>query len=162
MRIVQAAIDVNAGLPRRALTKARGLVTDLAGKTVALLGVAFKPNTDDIRSAASLPLAHLLQEEGAALRVYDPVAMDNFRREFPDLQYCRSAYEAAEGADICILVTEWNEFRQLDFVHLAKIMNARNFLDCRNVYSREHVSQSGFAYDSFGRPDRSAREEAER
>ncbi len=162
MRIVQAAIDVNAELPRRALAKAREMVADLAGKTVALLGVAFKPNTDDIRSAASIPLARLLQEEGAALRVYDPVAMDNFRRQFPDLRYCRSAYEAAEGTDLCVLVTEWNEFRQLDFVHLAKIMHARNFLDCRNVYSREHVSQSGFAYDSFGRPVRSGREGTER
>jgi UDPglucose 6-dehydrogenase len=152
MQIVQAAIDVNAGLPRRALNKAKGLVPDLAGKTVALLGVAFKPNTDDIRSAASIPLARLLQEEGATLRIYDPVAMDNFRQQFPDLHYCRSAYEAAEGTDLCLLVTEWNEFRQLDFAHLAKIMHARNFLDCRNVYSWQHVSQSGFAYDSFGRP----------
>jgi UDPglucose 6-dehydrogenase len=151
MRIVQAAMDVNAELPHRALAKARALVPDLTGKTVALLGVAFKPNTDDIRSAASIPLAALLREAGAELRVYDPVALDNFREVHPDLTYCTSAYDAAEGADLCILVTEWNEFRQLDFAHLAKIMRGRSFLDCRNVYTHKHLQQNGFAYESFGR-----------
>ena len=82
----------------------------------------------------------------------DPVAMDAFRRHFPDLTYCESAYDAATGADLCVLVTEWNEFRRLDFAHLAKIMKGRAFLDCRNVYDQEHASRHGFAYESFGRP----------
>jgi UDPglucose 6-dehydrogenase len=153
MRIVRAAIQVNAELPQRALAKARGLVGDLSGRTVALLGLAFKPNTDDIRQAASIPLVRLLLEAGARLRAYDPVAQDNFRRLFPDLTYCRDAYETAAGADLCILVTEWNEFRQLDFTHLAKVMVGDAFLDCRNVYNRQHVGQSGFRYDCFGRPE---------
>ena len=152
MHIVQAAINVNAILPGRALAKARQLVPDLQGKTVALLGVAFKPNTDDVRSAASIPLTQLLLDAGAKVRAYDPVAMEQFKRHFPDITYCESAYDAATGADLCILVTEWNEFRQLDFIHLAKIMTGRAFLDCRNVYDHELVGGSGFAYECFGRP----------
>jgi len=151
MRIVRAAIDVNAELPSRAVAKAQELTGGLEGKTVALLGLAFKPNTDDIRSAASLKLTELLREAGAVIRAYDPVAMDPFRESFPDLTYCESGYEAATGADLCILVTEWNEFRQLDFLHLAKIMKERAFLDCRNVYNFAHVAASGFKYDCFGR-----------
>jgi len=152
MRLVRAAIDINTELPHRALAKASGLVSQFEGKTVTLLGVAFKPNTDDIRSAASIPLTRLLLEAGAQIRVYDPVAMPQFRDIFPDLTYCNSAYEAASDSDLCILVTEWNEFRQLDFHHLAKIMKNRAFLDCRNVYNHAHVAASGFSYDSFGRP----------
>jgi UDPglucose 6-dehydrogenase len=153
MRVVQAAIDINAELPQRAFAKAQNLAGDLAGKKVALLGVAFKPNTDDIRSAASIPLTRALLNAGAQISAYDPVAMANFREIFPDLNYCDSAYAAATGTDLCILVTEWNEFRQLDFGRLAKIMRDRAFLDCRNVYDREHVAEHGFRYACFGQPD---------
>ncbi len=153
MRIVQAAMEVNAELPQRALVKARELLGDIGGKTVALLGVSFKPNTDDIRSAASIPLTRLLLADGAQLRIYDPVALLPFQELFPDLTYCDSAYATATGADLCILVTEWNEFRQLDFKQLAEVMRGKAFLDCRNVYSRAHVAVGGFSYASFGRPD---------
>ena len=153
MRIVTAAIDVNAELPHRAFAKAQQLVPDLAGKTVALLGVAFKPNTDDIRSAASIPLTRALLAAGARINAYDPVAMPNFREVFADLNYCDSTFEAVTGADLCILVTEWNEFRQLDFEQLAKVMRERAFLDCRNVYNHKHVAGYGFRYACFGRPD---------
>ncbi|MFO7654651.1 MAG: UDP-glucose/GDP-mannose dehydrogenase family protein [Candidatus Krumholzibacteriia bacterium] len=152
--LVEAAMAVNAGLPDRALAKARALVGGFEGRTVALLGVAFKPNTDDIRSAASLRIARLLLEGGAEIRVHDPVAMPNFREVFPDIEYSDSPYQACEGADLAILVTEWNQYRQLDFHHLGRIMKGRSFLDCRNVYSQEYVSEFGFAYDSFGRPPR--------
>ena len=80
--------------------------------------------------------------------------MENFKLFYPDLTYCKSPYEACENADICILVTEWNEFRQLDFNHLTKVMTGRAFLDCRNVYSFEHLRGVDFAYDCFGRIDR--------
>ncbi|HOX24945.1 MAG TPA: UDP-glucose/GDP-mannose dehydrogenase family protein [Candidatus Krumholzibacteria bacterium] len=153
MSIVEAAVAVNAGLPERAIAKARDLLGDFAGKTVALLGLSFKPNTDDIRCAGSRPIARRLLDGGARLRVHDPVAMDNYRRVFPEPTYCKSAYDACEGADLAILVTEWNEYRQLDFDHLGEIMKARRLLDCRNVYSRELVAPFGFTYRSFGRPE---------
>jgi len=153
MTIVEAAIAVNAGLPERAIAKARRLVGEFRGKTVALLGLSFKPNTDDIRCAPSRQLVQQLRDGGAHLRVHDPVAMDNYRQVFPDLTYCKSAYDACQGADLAILVTEWNQYRQLDFNHLAEIMRSRSFLDCRNVYSRELVVPFGFNYCSFGRPE---------
>jgi len=152
MSIVEAAIAVNAGLPARAVAKARDLLPDLQGKTIALLGLAFKPNTDDIRCAGSRQLVAMFQDAGAALRVHDPVAMDNFRQAHPELSYCRNAYEACAGADLAVLVTEWNQYRQLDFNHLGEVMNGRRFLDCRNVYSQDYVAPYGFDYRSFGRP----------
>jgi UDPglucose 6-dehydrogenase len=152
MTIVESAIAVNAGLPARAVAKARELLPDLQGKTVALLGLAFKPNTDDIRCAGSRQLVAMFTDAGATLRVHDPVAMDNFRQAHPELTYCRNAYEACEGADLAVLVTEWNQYRQLDFNHLAEIMNDHAFLDCRNVYAHDRVAPFGFRYRSFGRP----------
>jgi len=157
MSIVRAAIDVNAGIPARAVAKAEALAGDLAGRTVALLGLAFKPNTDDIRSAASVELVRLLKERGCTLRVHDPAAMDNFRLCHPDLVYCGSPYETGAGADVCILVTEWNQYRQLDFERLAATMTGNVFLDCRNVYDRVHLEKFGFLYDCFGRASQRSR-----
>ncbi len=154
--IVEAAIAVNAGLPGRAIGKARQMLPDFQGKTVALLGLAFKPNTDDIRCAGSRQITQSLLEAGANLRVHDPVAMDGFKKIHPDLTYAKSAYDACEGADLAILITEWNQYRHFDFSHLASIMNAPRFLDCRNVYSQEYVAEFGFEYRSFGRPQLNA------
>ena len=151
MSIVQAAINVNAELPVRAVEKIRGLIGDLSGKTVGLIGLAFKPNTDDIRSAASLELVRLLTEAGVNVRAHDPAAMENFKLFYPDLTYCSSPYEACEAADVAVLVTEWNQYRQLDFNWLAEAMNGKAFLDCRNVYDHEHLARYGFSYDCFGR-----------
>ncbi len=152
MSIVRAAIGVNAALPGTALDKARELVPDLSGRTVALLGLSFKPNTDDIRDAPARALVAGLQDAGATLRVHDPVAMDNFREIHPDLMYCDGPYHAAEGADLVVLVTEWNEYRQLDLARLAGLVAGKNFLDCRNVYRRDMMDEHGIAYRSFGRP----------
>ncbi len=156
MKIVRAAIDVNAALPAAAFAKARRLLP-AGADTVALLGVSFKPNTDDIRSAASRPLVRLLLGAGLKVRAHDPVAMPMFREEFPQLVYADSAYDAAAGAHLCILVTEWNEYRQLDFARLGAAMAHRAFLDCRNVYDHERLAAHGFAYDGFGRPAAGAR-----
>jgi UDPglucose 6-dehydrogenase len=151
MTIVRAAIGVNAAIPARAVAKAEALAGDLRGRTVAMLGLAFKPNTDDIRQAASLELVKLLQERGCRLRVHDPAAMDNFKLFHPDLHYCQSPWEACEGADVCILVTEWNEYRRLDLDRLKATMAGDVFLDCRNVYDLPQLQKHGFRYDCFGR-----------
>ncbi|MBM4129865.1 UDP-glucose/GDP-mannose dehydrogenase family protein [bacterium] len=153
MSIVRAAIAVNAAIPARAVAKAEALAGDLRGRTVALLGLAFKPNTDDIRQAASLELVKLLKERGCRLRAHDPAAMENFKLFHPDLHCCGSPWEACEGADICILVTEWNEYRRLDLGRLKSIMAGDVFLDCRNVYDLPQVQKHGFRYDCFGRAD---------
>ncbi len=152
MSIVRAAIAVNDGLPGRALEKAQRLIGDPAGKIVALFGASFKPNTDDVRAAPSHELVRLFTEAGATVRVTDPVALDNFRRLHPDLTYCANPYQAAEGAHLCCLVTEWNEYRQLDLERLAGLVADRAFLDCRNVYNEKMLAAHGFRYDSFGRP----------
>lgn len=154
MSIVRAAIGVNAGLPGLAMDKARELCPDLGGKTVALLGLSFKPNTDDIRDAPSRGLVDLFRDAGAELRVHDPVAMDNFRGIEPDLLYCDGPYHAVEGADLVCLVTEWNEYRQLDLERLESLVADKAFLDCRNVYNEEILERHGFRYASFGRPRR--------
>ncbi len=152
MSIVEAAIAVNAELPARAVSKAREMLPSFDGRTVAMLGLSFKPNTDDIRCAGSRQIVQTLLDEGATLRVHDPVAMDNFREVYPDLNYCKNAYEACQDADLVFLVTEWNQYRQLDFAHLGELMQGRRFMDCRNVYSHQHVAEFGFEYRSFGRP----------
>jgi UDPglucose 6-dehydrogenase len=153
MSIVRAAIGVNAELPARALAKAEALTGGLQGRTVALLGLAFKPNTDDIRSAPALEIVAGLKALGCTIRAHDPAAVANFRAFHEDLNYCRNPYEACAGADIVILVTEWNQYRQLDFETIAASVRGKAFLDCRNVYNRPHLERFGFRYDCFGRAD---------
>ena len=94
-----------------------------------------------------------LRERQVKLRAHDPAAMENFRRMHPDLTYCNSPYEACARADLCILVTEWNQYRQLDFNWLGETMTGKAFLDCRNVYDRARLEKYGFKYDCFGRAD---------
>lgn len=151
MAIVRAAIARNEELPKLAFAKGKAMLP-AGGDTVALLGCAFKPNTDDIRAAASRPLTRLLLDAGMKVKVCDPVALPMFREVFPEIVPCGSPYEAAEGAHLCILVTEWNEYRQLDLARLGAAMAHRALLDCRNVYDRARVTAQGFAYDCFGRP----------
>ena len=153
MSIVRAAIGVNADLPARALAKAETLTGGLQGRTVALLGLAFKPNTDDIRSAPALELVARLKALGCTVRAHDPAAMPNFKAFHADLVYCRNPYEACAGADLVILVTEWNQYRQLDFEAISAEVAGKAFLDCRNVYNRPHLERFGFKYDCFGRAD---------
>ncbi len=150
--LVRAAHSINQELTDRALEKLANGLGGLKDKVVGLLGLAFKPNTDDLREAPAIRLVHDLLGKGARVRVFDPVAMENFRRivKVP-VEYGKNAYEAAEGCDALVLVTEWNEFRELDFERLKEIMRGNVFVDCRNVYSPERMKGTGFAYESFGR-----------
>jgi len=150
--LIRAAHTINHGLVDRAMEKLKQRVGDLSGKQVGLLGLAFKPNTDDLREAPALRIVHELLKAGARVRVYDPIAMDNFRKSVKaPVEYGKNAYETAEGCDALVLVTEWNEFRQLDFAKLKKLMRGNVFIDCRNVYSPERLEKTGLVYDSFGR-----------
>jgi UDPglucose 6-dehydrogenase len=150
--LISAAHAVNSALPRRAMEKLSRALGSLNGTSIALLGLAFKPNTDDLREAPSLHLVHELLQAGARVRVFDPVAMDNFRKHIKaPVEYGKNAYETASGADAVVLVTEWNEFRELDFQRLKKQMRGNVFVDCRNVYLPARVEGEGFVYESFGR-----------
>jgi UDPglucose 6-dehydrogenase len=125
---------------------------NLAGKTVAVWGLAFKPRTDDVREAPSLVLIRQLLDAGAKVRVFDPEALDNVKQIFGDaITYCDRAYGTAEGADALAVVTEWQEFRNPDFEILGRLMNRRVIVDGRNLYDPAQMLELGFAYASVGR-----------
>lgn len=151
-QLLRAVMDINRDQRRRVLVHLRELLGSLRGKTIGLLGLSFKPNTDDIREAAAIDLAHMLANEGANLRAYDPVAMENAHRLLDGVKFCNDAYEVAAGADALILVTEWNEFKQLDMPRLYASMRRKIFLDGRNVYDPSEMRAHGFEYRGIGRP----------
>jgi UDPglucose 6-dehydrogenase len=124
----------------------------LAGKKIALLGIAFKAETDDIRDAAALTVIPELQRRGAAIAAFDPVAMENGRQAFQSVQWCADAYSAAIGADAVVILTEWNVFRGLDLKRLARDMRAPVMVDFRNLFTVSDVKDSGLTYHSIGRP----------
>lgn len=151
-QLLRAVMDINRDQRRRVVVQLRELVGNLRGKTIGMLGLSFKPNTDDIREAAAIDLAHMLSNEGANLRAYDPVAMENAHRILDGVKFCADAYEVAAGADGIILVTEWNEFKQLDMPRLYDSMRRKVFLDGRNVYEPGEMRAHGFEYRGVGRP----------
>jgi len=151
MRMISASMDVNDELVDRALAKAEAHAGSLDGKRVALLGLAFKPNTDDVREAPALRLVPGLRERGATVVACDPEATANFLAHIGDLELCDGPYECAQGADVVMLVTEWNPYRELDLERMLQAMRGNTFIDCRNVYARERLESLGFQYDCFGR-----------
>jgi|SRR5215213_1289846 len=151
VRIAKAAIQVNE-LQRCVVNeKVKSLIPDLNGKCIAILGLAFKPETDDIREAPSLKIIDDLQEHGATIRVFDPAASNVARRVLKRVEFCADEYDAAFGADALVLVTEWNQFRNLDFDRLKSVMKSLNVVDLRNVYDPEAMKGLGFKYIAMGR-----------
>ncbi|HEX4805809.1 MAG TPA: UDP binding domain-containing protein, partial [Conexibacter sp.] len=136
---------------RRVIGKLQKHLGSLAGKTIALLGLAFKPDTDDMREASSLVLAARLQADGASVRAYDPIAEEEARRLMPGVEFAPSALEALEGADAAVLVTEWGEFRALDWSAAAQAMRGRLVIDGRNALDAAAVRAAGFAFEGIGR-----------
>src|SRR6185295_5657145 len=152
MQIARAAATVNQEQRMRMVEKVRlALDGDLKGKTIALLGLSFKPNTNDIREAPSLPIAQRLLAEGAVVRVYDPAAMEEATRIVEGMIPCQDAYDVAQDADALILMTEWNQFRNLDLEKLRSILRRPVFIDLRNVYDPAKMVAMGFRYVSVGR-----------
>ena len=152
MRVLKAVEEVNDKQKRVLFDKlARHLGGELSGKVVALWGLAFKPETDDMREAPSLVLIDLLLEAGCKVKVYDPVAMDECRRRIGDrVEYCRDKYEAAVDAEALLLVTEWKEFRVPSWEVLKKAMRGKVVIDGRNIYDREEMARNGFEYECIG------------
>ena len=152
-RLVEATVAVNdarkSSMAARVMQAAGGSVH---GKTIAVLGLTFKPETDDMRDAPSLPIVSRLAEEGAAIRAYDPVGNDLARPMLPDsVTFCADAYEAVTGADILVLITEWNEFRALAPTRLRELMRGRLLMDLRNVFDPAAMQAAGFDYRGIGR-----------
>src|ERR1700722_12958384 len=153
LRIVEAVAVVN---DQRKRAMARKVVAALdgsvRGKTVAVLGLTFKPNTDDTRDSPAIPLITALQDLGAVVRGYDPAAMEAAKAQLPDVVYCGSAYEAAEGAEAVVIATEWEQFRALDLDRLRSVMAAPVIVDLRNIYRAEEMKRANFRYLAVGRP----------
>ncbi|MBN1936471.1 MAG: UDP-glucose/GDP-mannose dehydrogenase family protein, partial [Anaerolineae bacterium] len=150
-QLLRAVIEINRFQRRWAIHQLRAWLGGLDGCTVGLLGLAFKPNTDDMRSAPSVEVAHLLCTEGARVKAYDPAAMDNARRLLPDVELCPDAYALAEGCDALIVVTEWNEFKHLDKARLRAAMKQPYLIDGRNIYDAQEMTKIGFVYWAMGR-----------
>ena len=150
-QLLTAVIEVNELQKRRVIGKLQKHLGSLVGKTVALLGLAFKPDTDDMREAASLVLAARLQADGARVRAYDPIAEHEARKLMFGVEFADSALGALAGADACIIVTEWPEFAELDWAAAADAMKGRVVIDGRNFADTKAVLASGFAYEGIGR-----------
>jgi UDPglucose 6-dehydrogenase len=150
-QLLTAVIEVNELQKRRVIGKLQKHLGSLVGKTVALLGLAFKADTDDMREASSLVLAARLQADGARVRAYDPVAEHEARKLMVGVEFADTALEALAGADACIIVTEWPEFAELDWAAAADAMNGRVVIDGRNFVDAKAVRASGFAYEGIGR-----------
>jgi len=151
-RIVKTVVEVNderkATMHERVL---RALGGELKGKRVAVLGVAFKPNTDDMRDAPSIPLVKGLQDQGATVAAFDPAAMGHAKDLMPDVEFTNDAYAAAKDADALVVVTEWDEFRAIDLERIARTMKGNVLVDLRNVYDRAEAEEAGFDYSGLGR-----------
>lgn len=150
-QMLRAVMEINYDQRKRVLQKLRELLVSFRGKVVGVLGLSFKPNTDDMRDAPSIEIIHLMQHEGAEIRAYDPVATDNASRVLKDVTYCDNPYAVAEGADALILITEWNEFKQLDMKRVAASMRQPVLFDGRNIYDPEKMRALGFTYRAVGR-----------
>ncbi|BCA59590.1 UDP-glucose dehydrogenase family protein [Sphingomonas sp. HMP6] len=156
VRIVEAVVQVNdtrkRAMGRKVITALGGDgVSGARGKTVAVLGLTFKPNTDDMRDAPSLAIVQSLLDAGVSVRAHDPEGMEIAKGMMPEIAYCRDAYEAAAGADAVVIVTEWDIYRALDLKRLAGTMAAPVMVDLRNVYPPSDAEKAGFAYSSIGR-----------
>jgi len=152
-RLLKEVERINADQKAHFLKKIRDTLWIVKDKTIAVLGLAFKPNTDDMRSAPSVEIIRPLLQEGARIRAYDPKAMAKARELLPDIRYCQNAYAAATGAEALVICTEWDEFRNLDLARLHKVMAHPIVIDGRNVFDPKKMAEAGFVYKSIGRPE---------
>jgi UDPglucose 6-dehydrogenase len=153
LRVVEAAIEANGAQKAKMVKKIRDMLGGSeAGKTIAVLGLTFKPETDDMRDSPSVTIIPALLEKGAVIRAHDPQGMDEARRLLPDaIVYAENSYEACTGADAVIVMTEWNQYRALDLDRIGSLMKQKIFIDLRNVYQPDLVREKGFVYAGVGR-----------
>lgn len=151
-QLLHAVMEINRNQRRRVVWRLRKSLGSLTDKTIGILGLSFKPNTDDIREAPALEVIHLLENEGAKIKAYDPQAMENARPALPKVALCKTPYEVADGVDALVLAVEWNEFKQLDLQRVFSLMHNPLILDGRNIWDSEKMRSIGFKYYSVGRP----------
>ena len=149
--IVDAVIEVNQRQGQHMIAKIKRLVGNLDGKTIAVLGLAFKPETDDMREAPALGIIRNMLDDGAKVRAYDPVAMSEAKKLLSDIEYADDEYAAVTGADALVFVTEWNQFRALDLARIRDLMTTPKVADLRNIYDPEDMKELGFEYVGVGR-----------
>ncbi len=152
LSIVKAVSDANDRRKLRMAKKVVDAIGDISGKTIAVLGLAFKPNTDDMRDAPSLTIIPQLQKNGATIRAYDPESMDEAKHSLEHIHYADGPYDCVEGADALVILTEWDQFRALDMKRIKEALNSDIIVDLRNIYRPEDVRSLGFKYVSVGRP----------
>jgi UDPglucose 6-dehydrogenase len=150
-QLLRGVLEINRDQRRRLVQKLRDTLGTLDEQVVGILGLAFKPNTDDMREAPAVEVIHLLQNEGAVVRAYDPVAMANAKSILDGVTFCENAYEAAQGADALVICTEWNEFKHLDMDWIKQAMRRPVIVDGRNIYDPEAMRALGFTYRGVGR-----------
>jgi UDPglucose 6-dehydrogenase len=152
-QIIEAVLRVNDEIKQRMVGKViEALGGSVRGKSIGILGLAFKPETDDMRDSPTIPLINGLQKEGAKIRAYDPHAMENAKKFFENVAFCHDTYETADGADALVIATEWNEFRALNLDRVKKLLKQPVIIDLRNVYDPQRMKSEGFTYVSVGRP----------
>jgi len=153
MRIVEAVIGVNKDQRTKVVKKIEERLGPLEGKVIGVLGLSFKPNTSDVRESPALDIVRSLLEQGAWVKAYDPEGMNEFKRFINDqaLSFCSNPYEVAKKAEALVVVTEWNEFRNLDFARLKKLLARPVVIDSRNIYEPERMAELGFEYVGVGR-----------
>ena len=150
-QLLQAVMEINAFQRKHVTLKLNEIMGEVTGKTIGMLGLAFKENTDDIRESPATDIAQHLLDQGAVVQAYDPVAMENTMREIPNIAMCNDPYEVAQGADGLVVATPWNEFKQLDMARIAESMKTPILIDGRNLYDPVKMRELGFTYRGVGR-----------
>lgn len=149
--LFESVQKINAEARESFINKIEKVLGSLKNKQIAVLGLAFKPNTDDIRFAPSIDIINRLQAKGARIRVYDPKAMENAKNIFKDIEYCKDSYEAAKDSDALVILTEWQEFKDIDLLKIKGTLKQKIIIDGRNIFNKERMKGLGFDYFSIGR-----------
>lgn len=149
--IVDSVIEVNKRQRLAMIPKIEKLIGDFAGKKIGVLGLSFKPETDDMREAPAIDIIKEMQQRGASVKAFDPVAMPEAKHSLPDIEYAKDEYDAIDGVDAMVIVTEWNQFRALDMERVKKLLNAPKIVDLRNIYEPKEMKELGFEYVGVGR-----------
>ncbi len=152
-KLLKAVEEINRKQRELFVKKITEVLWNLKGKTIGVLGLAFKPNTDDMRNAPAIDIIRMLQKEGVSVKAFDPAAMKKASEVLDDVQYCTSVYEVAEGSDALILLTEWNEFKEMDLDKIKKLLKNPVLIDGRNIYDPQKMKELGFTYKCIGRED---------
>jgi len=149
--LLRAVDKINEHQSRLVVRKAKDLLWNLNSKTIGVLGLAFKPNTDDIRESPSIKVIKQLQQEGVKIKAYDPKAMDNIKQIFPDIELCQGPYQVAQGSDALVIVTDWDEFKKMDLRKIKGLLNQPVIIDGRNMFDPGEMEKLGFTYQGVGR-----------